>query len=91
MQETRTFCMNVRILAAIGAATLLCAGCTINAPLPPPPVTVTTGAYSPGYVVTTLPVGYTVERYHRQVYYVNRGVYYRPYHSGGYVVVTRPY
>ena len=52
---------------------------------PPPPV-----VYQPGYVVTSLPSGYRTVRYHRNVYYVNRNVYYRP-HPHGYVVVAPPY
>jgi hypothetical protein len=54
------------------------------------PAPVVYESYRPGYVVTTLPVGYRTVRYNRDVYYENRGVYYRPA-SRGYVVVRRPY
>jgi len=76
-----------------GLTVLLLTGCVVTTPEPPTVAvqTVTTEpVYRPGYVVTTLPVGYRTVRYGPSVYYVNRGVYYRRHHSG-YVVVTRPY
>jgi hypothetical protein len=69
----------------------LMSGCIINRPQPVvvEPATTTTTVYRPGYVVSTLPVGYRTVRVNRTVYYVDRDVYYRPYRSG-YVVVERP-
>lgn len=78
--------------AALGATAL--SSCVL--PPPPPLITVQPApvyerpVYSPGYTVTTLSPGYRTVRYRRQVYYVDRDVYYRRHH-GGYVVVRRPY
>jgi hypothetical protein len=74
-------------------AALLLAGCVELPPPPPlpgPPVVSVGPAYQPGYVVTTLPVGYRTVYYHRRPYYVHRNVYYQPY-GHRYVVVRRPY
>ncbi len=83
--------MKTSFLGALAAAALL-GGCVL--PAPPPLVTVESQpapvVYRTGYVVNTLPAGYRTVRYHRNVYYVNRNVYYRP-HRHGYVVVQRPY
>ncbi len=71
---------------------VLIGGCVL--PSPPSLVTIQSEpapvVYQPGYVVPTLPSGYRTVRYHRNVYYVNRNVYYRP-HQHGYVVVQQPY
>jgi len=75
-----------------GLTVLLVTGCVVTTPEPPTVAvqTVTEPVYRPGYVVTSLPVGYRTVHYGPSVYYVNRGVYYRRHHNG-YVVVTRPY
>ena len=54
------------------------------------PAPVVYQTYRPGYAVETLPTGYRTVNYNRNVYYENRGVYYRPARRG-YVVVQRPY
>jgi hypothetical protein len=64
-------------------------GCVENAPPPPQPVAQTV-TYQPGYVVTTLPTGYTTSVYRGATYYTYNGVYYRTAPKG-YVVVTSPY
>jgi hypothetical protein len=78
--------MKASLISALGA--LAMAGCV---ELPPPPVVTIGPAYRPGYVVTTLPVGYRTVYYRERPYYVYRNVYYEPYNRGGYVVVRRPY
>lgn len=45
--------------------------------------------YSPGYVVQTLPSGYTTTSVGGTTYYTANGTYFRP-HQGGYVVVKSP-
>jgi len=81
--------MKATLIPALAA--LVLAGC-VELPAPPPPPVVTVGpTYQPGYVVTSLPVGYRTVYYGRQPYYVHRDVYYRPYSGHRYVVVRRPY
>lgn len=45
---------------------------------------------SVGTIVDTLPPGYTTIIVSGSPYYCYNNVYFRPYHSNGYVVVTRP-
>lgn len=83
----------MKMILPIGiVAIALTTGCVINRPQPVivPATTTTTAVYKPGYVVTSLPAGYRTVRVNRNVYYVDRDVYYRAYPRGGYVVVERP-
>jgi len=68
----------------------LTAGCVVERPTAVVPATTTTTVYRPGYVVSTLPAGYRTVHVNRNVYYVDRDVYYQAYPRGGYVVVQRP-
>jgi hypothetical protein len=84
--------MKATLIPALTAFAL--AGCVEVPPPPPlpgPPVVTVGPAYQPGYVVTSLPVGYRTVYYQNQPYYVHRNVYYRPYSGHRYVVVRRPY
>lgn len=94
LREAISLPMKTTLLCAIAAPALL-SSCIV---LPPQqrvvavqePAPVVYESYRPGYVVTTLPSGYRTVRYNRDLYYENRGVYYRPANRG-YVVVRRPY
>jgi hypothetical protein len=81
--------MKIHLLGAAAAAITL-AGCVVSEPPAVTTVRQPVPLYQPGYVVTTLPTGYRTVNYHRNVYYVDRDVYYTR-HPHGYVVVTSPY
>jgi hypothetical protein len=53
------------------------------------PEPTTTVTYSPGYVVQSLPSGYTTTSVGGTSYYTYDGVFYRP-HDSGYIVVETP-
>lgn len=81
------------ILSASGALSLavgatLFTGCVVHEPARV--VTVREQTYSPGYVVNTLPPGYTVRRYQNVDYYVANDTYYRR-GPRGYTVVQSPF
>ncbi|HEY5792595.1 MAG TPA: DUF6515 family protein [Chthoniobacterales bacterium] len=76
-------------LAGIAGMSLLITSCINVQTRPVPETVVTTTTYRPGYVVTTLPVGYQTRVYRGTSYYYHRGTYYRP--SGTrYIVVREP-
>lgn len=84
--------MNTKSLfAACGlltGASALLTGCVVSEPSRV--VTVREESYTPGYVVRSLPPGYTVRRYQNEDYYVVNDVYYRRAPSG-YTVVESPF
>ena len=77
------------LAVGIAATSLFTSGCIYVRSRPAPETVSVTTAYSPGYVATTLPSGYTTTIYRGTRFYTYRGVYYRS-HRRGYVVVTRP-
>mgnify|MGYP001346110196 CR=1 FL=1 len=71
----------------VGASALF-TGCVVSEPSRV--VTVREESYTPGYVVRSLPPGYTVRRYQNEDYYVANNVYYRRVPTG-YSVVEAPF
>ena len=72
--------------AGLALAVLVTSGCVYRTERT---TEVSEPVYEPGYVVKTLPSGYTTTRYGTTVYYRSGDVYYRA-HPGGYVVVPAP-
>ena len=88
--------LTTSLIAATALVTgLSVSGCiyvhtTKTEPVATTTTTVTTETTRPGYIVTTLPSGYTTRVYRGTTYYIYKDVYYRKT-SNGYVVVKKVY
>ncbi len=78
--------MKLALLLSASAA-LLATSCTVETYAPPSPQARV--GYEPGYVINTLPAGYSTEVVSGTRYYYHDNVYYRP-QGRGYVVVQSP-